>query len=74
MIRGDEQCLSRDCIYELPLRYMIKHGFLVPPQRLDIPVVQYDFSRLSVQPHGLFSDAELNREITMAVARDTPDC
>lgn len=63
MIRGNEQCLFRDCIYELPLRYMIKHGFLVPPQRLDMPVVQYDFSRLSVQPHGLFSEAELNHEL-----------
>lgn len=63
MIRGDEQCLFRDCIYELPLRYMIKHGFLVPPQLLDMPVVQYDFSRLALQPHGLFSEAELNREL-----------
>lgn len=63
MIRGDEQCLFRDCIYELPLRYMIKHGFLVPPLRLDMPVVQYDFSRLAVQPQGLFSEAELNREL-----------
>lgn len=63
MIRGDERSLFRDCIYELPLRYMIKHGFLVPPTRLDMPVVQYDFSRLAVQRHGLFSDADLNREL-----------
>lgn len=63
MIRGDEGCLFRDCIYELPLRYMIKHGFLTPPLRLDMPVVQYDFSRLAVQRHGLFSDADLNREL-----------
>ncbi len=25
MVRGDEKALFRDCIYELPLRYMIKH-------------------------------------------------
>ncbi|WP_315707755.1 DEAD/DEAH box helicase [Brenneria uluponensis] len=63
MIRGDEHCLFRDCIYELPLRYMIKHAFLVPPQRLDMPVVQYDFSQLSARSNGLFSEEDLNREL-----------
>ena len=63
MVRGDEKALFRDCIYELPLRYMIKHGFLVPPERLDMPVVQYDFSRLQARENGLFSEADLNREL-----------
>ena len=63
MVRGDERALFHDCIYELPLRYMIKHGFLVAPERLDMPVVQYDFSRLSAQANGLFSEADLNREL-----------
>ena len=63
MVRGDEKSLFRDCIYELPLRYMIKHQFLVPPERLDMPVVQYDFSRLTAQSNGLFSEADLNREL-----------
>lgn len=63
MVRGDEKALFRDCIYELPLRYMIKHGYLTPPERLDMPVVQYDFSRLNPQANGLFSEADLNREL-----------
>lgn len=63
MVRGDERAFFRDCIYELPLRYMIKHGFLVPPERLDMPVVQYDFSRLQAQENGLFSETDLNREL-----------
>ncbi|QKJ87871.1 ATP-dependent helicase [Paramixta manurensis] len=63
MVRGDEHALFRDCIYELPLRYMIKHGFLVTPERLDMPVVQYDFSRLTPQSHGLFRESDLNREL-----------
>ncbi|KFF62240.1 DEAD/DEAH box helicase [Pectobacterium brasiliense] len=63
MIRGDERSLFRDCIYELPLRYMIKHGFLVPPDRLDMPVVQYDFSKLVARSNGLFSEADLNLEL-----------
>lgn len=63
MIRGDSNSLFRDCIYELPLRYMIKHGFLVPPERLDMPIVHYDFSRLNVRSNGLFSEADLNQEL-----------
>lgn len=63
MVRGDQHALFRDCIYELPLRYMIKHGFLVPPERLDMPVVQYDFSRLVPQSNGLFSEVDLNHEL-----------
>lgn len=63
MVRGDDNALFRDCIYELPLRYMIKHGYLTPPERLDMPIVQYDFSRLQAQSNGLFSEADLNREL-----------
>lgn len=63
MIRGDEKALFRDCIYELPLRYMIKHGYLTPPARLDMPVVQYDFSRLQAQSNGLFSETDLNKKL-----------
>ena len=63
IVRGDQRALFRDCIYELPLRYMIKHGYLTPPERLDMPVVQYDFSRLQARENGLFSEADLNREL-----------
>ncbi|PIJ49454.1 ATP-dependent helicase [Erwinia sp. OLTSP20] len=64
MVRGDDQAPFRDCIYELPLRYMIKQGFLVPPQRLDMPVLQYDFSQLTVKNDGLFSASEINHALT----------
>lgn len=63
MVRGDEHAFFRDCIYELPLRYMIKHGWLTTPERLDMPVVSYDFSRLKARDNGLFSEADLNTEI-----------
>lgn len=42
---------------------MIKNGFTVPPERLDMPIVQYDFSRLEARSNGLFSEADLNREL-----------
>ncbi|MCG8708928.1 DEAD/DEAH box helicase family protein [Brenneria sp. 4F2] len=63
MVRGDENSLFRDCIYELPLRYMIKQGFLVPPERLDMPIVKYDFSKLAARSNGLFSESDLNHEL-----------
>lgn len=63
MIRGDEKCFFRDCVFELPLHYMIKHGFLVPPERLDMPLLHYDFSRLSPNALGYYAEAEVNREL-----------
>lgn len=42
---------------------MIKNQFLVPPERLDMPVVQYDFSRLEPNSNGLFRETDLNREL-----------
>ncbi|WP_353243115.1 DEAD/DEAH box helicase [Providencia sp.] len=60
IVRGDQNCFFRDCIYELPLHYMIKNKFLVPPERLDMPVLQYDFSQVSLTSTGIFSEQELN--------------
>lgn len=60
MVRGDENCFFRDCIYELPLHYMIKNKFLVPPERLDMPVLQYDFSQIALTPAGIFNEQQLN--------------
>lgn len=60
MVRGDENCFFRECIYELPLHYMIKNKFLVPPERLDMPVLQYDFSQVSLTASGIFNEQELN--------------
>lgn len=63
VVRGDEHCFFRDCIYELPLRYMIKHRYLVSPEKLDMPIVHYDFSRLQPNDNGLFPADDLNREL-----------
>lgn len=39
----------KTCIYELSVRYMIEHGFLTPPVRIDAPVACYDFSSLELK-------------------------
>lgn len=48
------------CIYELPLSYMIKHGFLTPPNMVDAPIAQYDFSALDSNKNGDFAEKEVN--------------
>lgn len=48
------------CIYELPLTYMIKHGFLTPPKLVDAPIAQYDFSALDSNKNGEYSEQEVN--------------
>lgn len=63
VVRGDEHCFFRDCIYELPLRYMMKHQYLVTPKKLDMPIVHYNFSRLQPTENGLFRPSELNHEL-----------
>ncbi|MEZ4752098.1 MAG: helicase-related protein, partial [Bdellovibrionota bacterium] len=37
----------KQCVYDLSLGYMIRHGYLTPPIKVDIPVTCYDFSELS---------------------------
>lgn len=63
MVRSHEPRLFSDCIYELPLRQMIKQGYLTPPRLIDAPAVHYDFSQLLPRENGLFSEADLDREL-----------
>ena len=61
MIRSHGSRFFKQCIFELPLRLMIKQGYLCPPQLIDAPVVHYDFSRLYEQ--GLFTEQALEKEL-----------
>lgn len=49
------------CIYELPLSYMVKHKYLTPPNLVDAPIAQYDFSSLSSNANGQFNENEVNQ-------------
>ena len=72
MVRGDADALFYECIYELPLRYMIKNGYLTEPHRIDMPVVHYDFSALFATQQGLFSERDLNQQLSKQ-RRVTPE-
>lgn len=70
MVRGDEDCFFRDCVFEQPLRLMVKQGYLAAPTRLDMAVEHYDFTALAPAESGAFSEAAMNRVV--AGSRATP--
>lgn len=77
MVRGDDDCFFRDCVFEQPLRLMVKQGYLATPTRIDAALfkdgqeMRYDFSRLVPSSDGgLFREEELNRVV--AGHRATP--
>lgn len=70
MVRGSEESFFRDCVFEQPLRLMVKQGYLASPKRLDMAIEGYDFSALKPSSNGLFQEEELNRVV--AGSRATP--
>ncbi|WP_229833572.1 DEAD/DEAH box helicase [Alishewanella longhuensis] len=48
------------CIFELPLRPLIKKGYLTPPRLYDGLTAQYDFSQLSPTTNGDYAEKEVN--------------
>ncbi|MCE2573104.1 DEAD/DEAH box helicase [Motilimonas eburnea] len=60
MVRSTEAKVFSRCIYELPLRYMIKHKYLTPPTQIDVSVAMYDFSSLSATANGEYKADEVN--------------
>ncbi len=71
MVRTTEPRFFAECIFELPLRQMIREGYLTPPRLIDAPAVHYDFSQLQPRENGLFNDGEIERELKRQ-ARVTP--
>lgn len=60
----------KECVFELPLSHMIKHGYLTLPVKVDIPVTSYDFSALGENGQS-YTLAEVE-EILKAQKRLTP--
>lgn len=72
--RGEEKTKEarffKTCVFELPLEYMIRHKYLTPPVKVDIPVTSYDFSEIS-QKNGRYTTAEVE-EVLKQQRRLTP--
>jgi DNA repair protein RadD len=46
-LKTEQKRFFKQCVFELPLNYMIKNKFLTTPVKVDIPVTCYDFSELT---------------------------
>ncbi|MCM0613014.1 DEAD/DEAH box helicase [Marinobacter sediminum] len=72
-VRSDEEKPFRQCIYELPLSYMINRGYLTRPELVNAAVAQYDFSALPQDRFGEFAEKDVNqllskhRRVTRAI-------
>lgn len=59
-VRSSEQRLFEHCIYELPLTFMIRNGYLTEPKLIDAAIAHYDFSSLTPSDSGSYPERELN--------------
>ncbi|NGZ12993.1 DEAD/DEAH box helicase [Vibrio aestuarianus] len=70
-VRSEEPRFFRDCIFELPIRYLLDEEFLTPARMIDAPVLSYDFSQLKPTNTGRYKEAELDMVIEQS-KRATP--
>lgn len=69
-IKTEKKRFFKQCVYELPLSYMIKNKYLTTPVKIDIPVTSYDFSELT-EKGGSYTAADVE-EILKSQKRLTP--
>jgi DNA repair protein RadD len=69
-IKSDKNKFFKQCVYELPLSYMIKNKYLTTPVKVDIPVTCYDFSELT-EKGSSYTTADVE-EILKSQKRLTP--
>lgn len=69
-IKSEKKRFFKQCVFELPLSYMIKNKFLTTPVKVDIPVTCYDFSELT-EKDRMYTNAEVE-EILKSQKRLTP--
>ncbi len=59
-VRSEQQRPFEHCIYELPLRYLIKRQYLTEPKLVDATIEHYDFSRLKGNAAGEYNTTDVN--------------
>ncbi len=69
-LKTEQKRFFKQCVFELPLSYMIKNRYLTTPVKVDIPVTCYDFSELTDKDRA-FTIAEVE-EILKSQKRLTP--
>jgi DNA repair protein RadD len=69
-LKTEQPRFFKECVFELPLSFMIKNKFLTIPVKIDIPVTCYDFSELTERDR-LYTTAEVE-ELLKNQKRLTP--
>lgn len=69
-IKTEQNRFFKQCVFELPISYMIKNKFLTQPVKVDIPVTCYDFSELT-EKNRMYTLAEVE-ELLKNQKRLTP--
>jgi DNA repair protein RadD len=69
-LKTEQPRFFKQCVFELPLSYMIKNRYLTAPVKVDIPVTSYDFSELS-EKGRMYTAAEVE-EVLKTQKRLTP--
>ena len=59
-MRSEEKRPFAHCIYELPLRYLIKRQYLTEPTLVDATIEHYDFNSLRANSSGEYSPTDIN--------------
>lgn len=59
-VGNPDKAVFEHCIFELPMRPLIKQGFLSTPKVFDGLSAQYDFSALSASASGQYQESEVN--------------
>lgn len=70
-IRTEQTRFFRDCIFDLPIRFLLDENYLSEPIVLDMAVIGYDFSKISPSATGHYQETELQQVINNA-QRVTP--
>ena len=60
IVRSEQKRPFEHCIYELPLRYLIKRQYLTEPKLVDATIEQYDFSSLQENSTGEYNSSDVN--------------
>ena len=71
-VRSEEPRFFRDCIFDLPIRFLLDEKFLTEPKVMDMAVLSYDFSQISPANTGSYREADLNKVIEKS-GRATPE-
>ncbi len=71
MVRSEDTRFFRDCIFELPIHYLLDEGFLTPAKLIDAPVLSYDFSQIKPTNTGRYKESEMDMVIEQS-KRATP--